>query len=49
MKVEIETEDRHECSPGKYKDTKKKDLKIHTLRSLKSPTEERKRSEVPVR
>ena len=27
MKVEIETEDRHECTPCEYKDTKKKKKK----------------------
>ena len=48
MKVEIETEDQHECTPCEYKDTKKKNLKLHTLRSNKSPSEEKKRSDVPV-
>ena len=46
MKVEIETEDRHKCTPFEYKDTKKNFFKIHTSRSNKSPSEERKRSEV---
>ena len=35
MKVEIETEDRHECTPCEYKDTKKLNLKILTLRCNK--------------
>ena len=48
MKVEIETEDRHECTPCEYEDTKKINLKIHTLKSYKSQSEEKKRSEVPV-
>ena len=43
MKVEIETEDRLECTPCEYKDTKKKKkINIHTLRSYKSKSEERK-------
>ena len=47
MKVEIETEDQHECTPCEYKDTKKK-MKILLLRGNKSQSEERNRSEVPV-
>ena len=47
MKVDIETEEHHECTPCEYKDNKKKKMKIHTLRSNKSQSEERKRSEVP--
>ena len=45
MKVVIETEDRHERTPCEYKDTKKKKLKIHMLRSTESPSEDRKKDQ----
>ena len=35
MKVEIETEDRHECTPCEYKDTKKKNGKYIRLEVMK--------------
>ena len=44
MKVEIETEDRHECTLCEYKYTTNKNLKIHTLGSNKSLSEEGKDS-----
>ena len=44
MKVEIETEDQHDCTLCEYKYTKNNNLKIHTLRSNKSLSEEGKGS-----
>ena len=43
MKVEIETEDRYGCTPCEYKDTKNKNVKIHTLRRKKKSIRRKKK------